>query len=237
MTRRARLIACGAVAVAVAALAAGGVAHLAGAKATGLPEIGQVIPAARRPPAPVISGTTLTGQHLNIAAWRGHIVVINFWGSWCVPCRTEAPVLRRVAGDTRILGVRFAGIDIREEPAAGLAFESLYHIPYPSISDPDDLIAARFGAAAPTATPSTYIIDGRGRIAWAWFGAATYSQLELAVTEVAPLRESGRAVTGRRRRRRTGQATIATTMSAVSTSAPASMDATRPNEDRRASAR
>jgi len=81
--------------------------------------------------------------------------------------------------------VHFAGIDIREDPSAGRAFERRYRIPYPSISDPGNLIAARFGTAAPAATPSTYILDGRGRIAWAYFGATTYSQLELAVTEVA----------------------------------------------------
>ncbi len=171
--------------LAAAGAAVAGVIHLTGSRAAGLPAVGQVIPAPQRPPGPGISGATLTGQHLNIASWHGHTVVINFWGSWCVPCRKEAPVLARVAGDTRSLGVHFAGIDIREDPSAGLAFERKYHIPYPSISDPGDLIAVRFGAAAPTATPSTYIIDGRGRIAWAWFGATTYSQLELAVTEVA----------------------------------------------------
>ena len=185
MTRRARLILSGAIAAAVTGLLAAGVIHLTGAKAAGLPVVGQVIPAAQRPPGPAISGTTLTGQHLNIGSWRGGTVVINFWGSWCAPCRKEAPVLARVASDTRSLGVHFAGIDIREDPSAGLAFERKYRIPYPSISDPDDLIAARFGAAAPAATPSTYVLDGRGRIAWAYFGATTYSQLELAVTEVA----------------------------------------------------
>jgi len=187
VTRRARLLLSGAVTAAVIGLLAAGAARLAAPKAAGLPAVGQVIPAAQRPPGPRISGTTLTGQHLDIAGWRGHTVVINFWGSWCVPCRKEAPVLARVAGDARSLGVRFAGIDIREDLAAGLAFERQYHIPYPSISDPGDLLAARFGAAAPMATPSTYILDGRGRIAWAWFGATTYSQLELAVTGVAPL--------------------------------------------------
>jgi len=187
VTRRARLLLSGAVTATVIGLLAAGAARLAAPKAAGLPAVGQVIPAAQRPPGPRISGTTLTGQHLDIAGWRGHTVVINFWGSWCVPCRKEAPVLARVAGDARSLGVRFAGIDIREDPAAGLAFERQYHIPYPSISDPGDLLAARFGAAAPMATPSTYILDGRGRIAWAWFGATTYSQLELAVTGVAPL--------------------------------------------------
>jgi len=185
VTWRARLIVCGAVAVVAAGLLAATVTYFTGAKAAGLPAVGRVIPAAQRPPGPGIVGTTLTGQHLNIASWRGHTVVINFWGSWCVPCRKEAPVLARVAGDTRSLGVRFAGIDIRERPAAGLAFERHYRIPYPSISDPGNLIAGRFGAAAPVATPSTFILDSRGRIAWAYFGATSYRQLELAVTEVA----------------------------------------------------
>ena len=182
--RRARL----AVTVAVAAMViAGAIVGLRGLLGHhgGLPVVGQVIPAAQRPAAPDISGTTLTGQQLDIARWRGAPVVVNFWGSWCVPCREEAPVLRRVADDTRPLGVHFAGIDIREGPAPGLAFERSYRIPYPSISDADDLIGARFGAAAPVATPTTYIIDARGRIAWAWFGATTYPQLDSAVAAVA----------------------------------------------------
>lgn len=184
MTRRRRLLAGGAVTAAAAAIAAV-TTGLAGPHGSGLPAVGQVIPAAQRPAAPDISGTTLTGGQLDTASWRGRAIVVNFWGSWCVPCRQEAPVLARVARDTRFLGVRFLGIDIREDPASGLAFQRDHQIPYPSISDPGDLIAARFGTAAPAATPSTYIIDARGRIAWAWFGATSYNQLDLAVTEAA----------------------------------------------------
>jgi len=184
MRRRTRLLIGGAVAAAVVA-AAIGVVRLTDPKASGLPAVGQVIPAAQRPSAPDISGITLTGGHLDTRSWRGHVIVINFWGSWCVPCRKEAPVLARVARDTRFLGTRFLGIDVRENPAAGLAFDQHYSILYPSISDPGNLIAARFRAAAPAATPSTYILDARGRIAWAWFGATSYSQLDLAVTLAA----------------------------------------------------
>jgi thiol-disulfide isomerase/thioredoxin len=101
MTRRSRLILCAAAAAAATGLLAAGIVYLTGGKAAGLPAVGRVIPAAQRPPGPGISGTTLTGQRLNITSWRGHTVVINFWGSWCVPCRKEAPVLARVAGDTR----------------------------------------------------------------------------------------------------------------------------------------
>ena len=184
MTRR-RLLVRAAVVAAVIAAAAAGIVKIADTNGAGLPAVGQVIPAAQRPVAPDISGTTLTGGHLDTRSWRGHVIVVNFWGSWCVPCRDEAPALARVARDTQFLGVRFLGIDIREDPSAGLAFERNFSIPYPSVSDPDDMIAARFGTAAPQATPSTYVIDAKGRIAWAWFGATTYGQLDLAVTETA----------------------------------------------------
>src|SRR5258708_26748436 len=103
MTSRTRLIACGAIAAAAAGLAAAGIVHLAGATAAGLPVVGQVIPARQRPPGPPISGTTLTGRHLNIASWRGHTVAINLWASWCVPSRKEAPALAHVPPATPTL--------------------------------------------------------------------------------------------------------------------------------------
>jgi thiol-disulfide isomerase/thioredoxin len=150
VTRRARLVLSGAITVAVTGLLTAGAVHLADSRAAGLPDVGQVIPAAQRPPGPDISGATLTGGHLDTARWRGHAVVINFWGSWCVPCRDEAPALARVAADTRFLAVRFAGIDVREDPYAGLAFERDFRIPYPGISDPGrpDRGQVRGGSAA-----------------------------------------------------------------------------------------
>lgn len=177
----------GALALAAAVLAvalAVGVIHLTGSKAAGLPVVGAVIPAAQRPPAPRVAGTTLTGQHLDVASLRGGPVVINFWGSWCAPCQAEAQALARAAVATRRLGVHFVGVDIREDPSSGLAFERAHRIPFPSISDSGNLIAAGFGAVAPTATPSTYILDARGRIAWAFFGPTQASQLELALIRI-----------------------------------------------------
>jgi thiol-disulfide isomerase/thioredoxin len=154
-------------------------------KKSGLPAVGSVIAVAQRPMAPAISGPTLTGGHLVVASLRGAPVVINFWGSWCGPCQAEAPVLASAASATRHLGVHFVGIDIRDDPSAGLAFERQYRIGYPSISDPNDLIAASFGSVAPATTPSTYILDARGRIAWAYFGRVSSAQLESAITAIA----------------------------------------------------
>ncbi|HEX4062121.1 MAG TPA: TlpA disulfide reductase family protein [Streptosporangiaceae bacterium] len=162
-----------------------GVLRLTDGKKSGLPAVGSVIAVAQRPLAPAISGPTLAGGHLSVASLRGAPVVINFWGSWCGPCQAEAPVLARVAGATRHLGVHFVGIDIRDDPSAGQAFEQQYRIGYPSISDPNDLIAASFGPVAPATTPSTYILDARGRIAWAFFDRVSAGQLESAIAAIA----------------------------------------------------
>src|SRR5260221_4279200 len=124
MTRRTGLIL--SAAAGVPGLLAAVVVHLPGAKAAGLPAVGQVIPAAQRPPGPAISGTTLTGQRLDIAGWRGHTVVINFWGSWCVPCRTEAPVLRRVASQTPSPGGCLSGAGHPADPPPRLGAHGPY---------------------------------------------------------------------------------------------------------------
>lgn len=117
------------------------------------------------PRAPEVSGTTLTGSKLSLSADRGHVVVLNFWGSWCPPCRKEAPALAALARRFGPSGVRFVGVDIRDNTAAAEAFMRNFGITYPSFSDPGDVIALAFRNSLPPAgTPSTLVIGRRGRI-------------------------------------------------------------------------
>jgi thiol-disulfide isomerase/thioredoxin len=139
----------------------------------------------QRPAAPPVAGTTITGQHLSLSQFRGDTIVVNFWGSWCAPCRAEAPALGQLARQLKPRGVRFVGIDIRDEPDSAVAFMQQFNIGYPSLNDPGDEIALDFRATVPPADiPTTLVIDRSGRIAARVFGASTYQQLLSLINQV-----------------------------------------------------
>ena len=130
------------------------------------------------PAVPRVNGTTLTGQKLALAQYHGHVVVLNFWGSWCTPCRVEAPVLASLSKHYTGTGVRFLGVDIRDSPAAAEAFLSDAHISYPSFNDPGDEIALAFTATVPpSGIPTTLVIGRNGRISARVIGEVSYSGL------------------------------------------------------------
>ncbi|MGI5139342.1 MULTISPECIES: TlpA family protein disulfide reductase [unclassified Streptomyces] len=122
---------------------------------------------------PTLKGTLLDGEHADIARMRGSVVVINVWGSWCAPCRQEAPELARLAKTTKALGVEFLGVDIRDSKTAAVAFERDYGITYPSIFDPDSRSMLGFKAMAPRAVPTTYVLDRAGKVAAISIGPLT----------------------------------------------------------------
>jgi len=134
--------------------------------------------AGHRPLAPDFTATTLTGSRLSFASYRGRVVVLNFWGSWCAPCRAEAPALAVTAEQYRPAGVAFLGVDVRDNTASALAFTRDLGVPYPSVSDPSSQITLDFTAVVPIAgTPTTLVIDRTGHIAGAVFGTATSQEL------------------------------------------------------------
>ena len=141
--------------------------------------------AGHRPLAPEFTATTLTGSRLSFSSYRGRVVVLNFWGSWCVPCREEAPALAVAAEQYRPDGVAFLGVDVRDTTASAEAFARSFSIPYPSVSDSSSQITLDFTAVVPIAgTPTTLVIDRTGRIAGAVFGTATYAELTAMLGQV-----------------------------------------------------
>lgn len=134
---------------------------------------------------PDISGTTLDGRSLSVADLQGHVVVINVWGSWCSPCRQEAPILASVARETRAAGVRFVGIDVRDNVAAAKAFTTNFHIPYPSLFDDSDSLLLAFSGIVPvSAVPSTVIVDQQGAVAARFIGKVDYTSLKGVITDL-----------------------------------------------------
>jgi peroxiredoxin len=141
--------------------------------------------AGHRPVAPEFTGTTLTGARLNFSSYRGRVVVLNFWGSWCVACREEASTLASVAALYRSSGVDFLGVDVRDTTASAEAFARSFGITYPSVTDPGSAITLDFTAVVPiAATPTTLVIDRTGHIAGAVFGSTTYPVLTTILAKV-----------------------------------------------------
>jgi thiol-disulfide isomerase/thioredoxin len=139
-----------------------------------------------RPQAPKVSGTTLTGSRYTLAADHGSVVVMNFWGSWCTPCRQEAPVLAALARHFSAPGVRFVGVDIRDAPASAEAYMRNFRISYPSLNDPNDAVALDFsGTVPPAGIPTTLVIDRSGHVAARIIGPVSYNGLKALIAKVS----------------------------------------------------
>lgn len=133
-----------------------------------------------REPAPDLSGKTIDGKSLDTADFRGKVVVLNVWGSWCSPCRAEAPNMVAVAKSMAGKDVQFVGINTRDTSTSpAVAFEKKYDVTYPSLYDPTGKLLLRFkrGTLNPQAIPSTIIIDRDGNIAARTLQALSESKL------------------------------------------------------------
>lgn len=127
-----------------------------------------VIGAADRVAMPDLSGDTVAGGHDSLARYKGDVVVLNIWSSTCAPCRAEAAGLAKVARAAYPRGVRFLGIDTRDQSrAAAAAFEKRYGVTYPSFYDPPGRLILSFprGSVNPQSYPATVVVDRGGRIA------------------------------------------------------------------------
>lgn len=127
-----------------------------------------VVPVAERKPAPNLAGLDLQGRPLSSAGLRGddRILVVNVWGSWCAPCRREAPVLADTSRRYAKRGVAFVGLLSRDKPATATAFARRFDVTYPSLQDPGGRLQLRFADSLPSqGIPTTWIIDRNGRVA------------------------------------------------------------------------
>jgi len=117
----------------------------------------------QRPPAPDRSLPLLQGGgQRRLADYRGQVVVVNFWASWCTPCAEEAPLLNRTQAALSHIRGTIIGVTFRDLSSDSLAFMSEHHSTYPSLRDVDGKLAQAYGT---TQLPETFVLDRSGRVA------------------------------------------------------------------------
>jgi thiol-disulfide isomerase/thioredoxin len=146
-----------------------------------------VVPPDQRKPAATVSGTELGGTGtISTRDFPGKVVVVNVWGSWCPPCRQEAPELQAASQQTKDKAA-FLGITTKDyDPAPAEAFVRKFKITYPSIYDPTGNVLLSFGGdLPPSAIPSTLVLDQQGRVAARVLGTITAETLVTMIDDVA----------------------------------------------------
>jgi peroxiredoxin/predicted small secreted protein len=146
---------------------------------------GEVIPPDERAAAPQFSGQLLGGGEFSSTDLAGDVAVLNFWGSWCGPCRVETPEFQQVYADVKSEGVQFLGLNVKETSEQfAVAFVDRFGIEFPSLYDPRGEVALAFRGYPANAIPSTIVLDTQGRVAAVYTGSVSKEDLRTVVDRV-----------------------------------------------------
>jgi cytochrome c biogenesis protein CcmG/thiol:disulfide interchange protein DsbE len=116
------------------------------------------------PAAPLFSLERLDGKgEISLESLRGKTVVLNFWASWCGPCRDELPILEEVSKRWRGKNVVFVGVDARDVRSDARSFLERYGVTYPNVYDGKGSLLGRYGVGG---VPETYFVDAAGKVRW-----------------------------------------------------------------------
>lgn len=132
-------------------------------------------------PAPAFDLETLDGRRLSLADLRGSPVVLNFWASWCIPCREEAPLLTAAAREYAAKGLRVVGVVYQDSADTARDFMERYGQTYPGLLDPDGRTAIDYGVFG---IPETFFIDRDGIVRSRQVGPVTEQGLARQVQEI-----------------------------------------------------
>jgi thiol-disulfide isomerase/thioredoxin len=139
-------------------------------------KLGTVIAADSRKPAQNISGASLDGDQVSLRASKGHVVLVNFWASWCAPCKIEIPQLEQVYHSMHRAGVDFLGVDTKDIKSQAKQTVADNHMTYPILYDQQGESQLRLGNI-PGSLPFTVLVDRRGRVAAVYLSKLTAKDL------------------------------------------------------------
>ncbi|WP_186759121.1 TlpA disulfide reductase family protein [Arthrobacter alpinus] len=134
--------------------------------------------------APVdFTGKLFDGATVDAANFPGGVTILNFWYAACAPCRLEAPDLQALYTEFSAQGVKFYGVNVRDEKATAEAFERNFMLTYPSIIDKDGgVLLALSKVVPPQAVPTTLVLDKQGRVSARILGTAEKGTLKALIT-------------------------------------------------------
>ena len=142
------------------------------------PPLSAEIPPARRKPLLDFTASTLSGPQWRLSQHRGHVVLLNFWATWCPPCQEETPALVKISREMEPEGLEIAGVSMEGSRRSNIQpFIDAYHVPYPILLPTPFSPITNLAPALPT----TYLIDRQGRIANATVGTVDESSLRMEI--------------------------------------------------------
>jgi cytochrome c biogenesis protein CcmG/thiol:disulfide interchange protein DsbE len=134
--------------------------------------------------APPLAATSLDGTPVDLASLRGRPVIVNFWASWCVPCRNEFPLFEQKLAELGPTdGLEVVGVLYKDEPELARAFLSDVGASWPTVDDPDGDLAKAYRVAAP---PQTYFIDSDGILRGIQIGEVREEDFDTQYAKIRP---------------------------------------------------
>jgi cytochrome c biogenesis protein CcmG/thiol:disulfide interchange protein DsbE len=132
-------------------------------------------------PVPDFHLTSLDGDAMTMSTHQGEAVVLNFFASWCAPCRQEATALEQTWRQYQGQGVQFVGIAYKDAASKAQAFLDEFGVTYPTAVDPGNRTARAYGV---TGVPETFVVDQQGRLVHHFVGPVTQEELSRTLDQV-----------------------------------------------------
>ena len=150
--------------------------------------VGLFLPASGDRPSPLVGKAapdfrleTLLGASVSLAQFRGRPVIVNFWASWCLPCRDEAPILRAAMDRYAGKGLVILGIVVNDPPENARKFAEEFKLNYPNLLDPSGKTEVSYGVRG---VPETFFINRSGLITYRKAGPLETGELERHIQEI-----------------------------------------------------